>query len=512
MSCSIVVGVVLALVGVELGSASAATAATTPQRGGNLVVARYTNVTTLDPLAAIDPDTIYSLDSVFEPLLFTSPSGQSETPGLALSVTPNADNLTWTVDLRPNVKFSNGQAMTATDVKFSLDRARTSNQSLGYLLAPITTVTVVNPLTVTLTTATPVANIPALLTLWCGEIIPANYAGMTKAQFFKKPIGTGPYMVKSWSPSGKFVVVKNPNYWMPGKPYLNSITWETNTDDSSRVNQLTGGQAQVIQEVPFSSTPSLKTTSGITVKSFASTSQTFLMMSTKYKPLADNDVRQAVAYAMDSKTVAKAVLFGYGSTACSILPPTMLYYDANVNCPNNNLTMAKQLMAKSTYPKGFTVSLLVASQNTEASTVAQIAINELAKIGIKVEIHTVDKSELFNMQSTGNFQIIYQGWASDIPDPDEQLSYMLDPSGGGESYGTYYGNPQITTLLASARSEFDTTQRAADYAQVQTLSAQDGPYVPLLFEPFMDAYSNKVHGFTQLPTGFTFYQNVWLSK
>jgi peptide/nickel transport system substrate-binding protein len=235
------------------------------------------------------------------------------------------------------------------------------------------------------------------------------------------------------------------------------------------------------------------------------------MMNTKYKPFADANVRLAVKYAIDSSAIAKTALFGYGQPACSILPPSMPYY-AKVTCPNNDVAMAKQTLAKSAYPSGFSVDLLIPAASGEANTIAQLAQSELAAIGIKVKIVTVDKSQLYTVQSRGNYQMVYQAWSSDIPDPDEQLSFMLDPGvGGGDSYSTYYNNPRIVSLLAQARSKFDTAKRAVDYQQAQDLNAQDGPFVPLTFEPFVAGWSNSVHGMNQLGTGMTYYQNIWMS-
>ena len=492
------------------GSGSSSSAGT-PVRGGDLVVARSTDVTTLDPLAAVETDTIYSLDTIFETLLYPSADGKSTVPGLALSATPSADHLSWTVKLRTGVTFSNGTPMTSADVKFSLDRARVSKEGLGYLLAPITKVTAPDAATVVLTTAHPVANLPALLTLWSGEILPDNSAGMTEKACVQKPIGTGPFVLKSWSPSGDMKVVRNPHYREAGKPYLDSITWRPVTDDNARVTQLQGNAIQVAQELPFSALTTLKSAGGVAVGTFESLLQQFLMMNTKYAPFADPDVRLAVKYAIDSATVTKTATFGYGKATCTVLPPSMPFYSA-VDCPNKDDAKAKAALAKSKYPNGFSAKLLIPAATAEASTVAQLAAAQLAQVGIKVKIVTVDSSQLYATQSKGDFQMIYQGWSSDIPDPDEQMSFMLDPNGGGDSYSTYYDNPKIVQLLAAARQEFDTTTRAADYKQVEQLNATDGPFVPLDFEPFADGWSNKVHGFNQLSTGATLYQNVWLSR
>src|SRR5258708_4682336 len=339
------------------GSSSATTSPSgTPVSGGNLIVARSTDVTTLDPLAAVETDTIYSLDTIFETLLYPSADGKTTVPGLALSATPSANHLGWTVKLRTGVAFSNGQPFTSADVKFTLDRARVSKEGIGYLLAPITKSTTLDASTVILQTAHPVADLPALLTLWSGAVIPNNYAGMTEKAFFQKPIGTGPFMLKSWRPGGDMTVVKNPHYWQAGKPYLDSITWRPVTDASARVTELQGDAIQIAQGLPFSALTTLKSASGVSVGTFGSLLQQFLMMNTKYAPFTDPHVRLAVKYAIDSATVTKTATFGYGQPTCEVLPSSMPFFNA-VDCPNNDLTKAKAALAQSKYPNGFSVNL-----------------------------------------------------------------------------------------------------------------------------------------------------------
>lgn len=109
--------------------------------------------------------------------------------------------------------------------------------------------------------------------------------------------------------------------------------------------------------------------------------------------------------------------------------------------------------------------------------------------------------------------MIYQWWASDIVDPNEQLTFMLDPGiGGTQSYWSFYNNAEIVDLLAKARSEFSDEARSKLYAKVQDLQAADVPHVPILYSPGMFAVSDKVHGFDVLRTGTYFLQNIWLEK
>lgn len=480
------------------------------RRGGELTIARVNDTQQLDPLEAVQTETIYVLNMMMETLLFTAPGGGTM-PGLATSAEALDDEVTWRVSLREGVLFSDGSPFTADDVKFTFDRARGADVGFSFMLDAFVEANVVDELTIDLVTAEPITFVPALLALWSGAIIPDEFGGLTEEEFFENPIGTGPFVLDEWNPGQSIRLVRNDNYWQEGKPYLDSVVWTQVADDNARVIQLRGGQADIISAVPFASIAELDAEPGLSVTEWDSTLQFYLMFNFTVEPFDDPDVRRAIAYAIDREAIVRAGLFGSGAVACTILPPTMLHFAPDVECLPHDPELAAVTLAQSSVPDGFDTELLIAGTNVLASTAAEIIVENLRPLGINVEISRVDGSQLYSTQTTGGFEMVFQGWGSDIPDPDQQITFMVDPvSGGVESYWTFYDNPEMTALVESARREFDDDARAAIYAEIQALHLEDLPHIPLVFQPNPFAQSDRVQGFQVLPTGNYFIQDVWL--
>ena len=506
--------VAVAMLSATFGTAFGETAgsAAAPNYGGDLVIARLGDMKGLDPLPTYEPETLITLLAIMETPLANGGDGKIA-PQLATSLTLGGDGLTWTMKLREGVQFSNGAPLTSADVKFSIDRARLSSEGFSYLLAPIAVVNVVDDLTLQIVTSKPTAYLPSLMTLWIIGVVPADYGGKTRKEFFEAPIGTGPFTFSAWTPGKSVTLLRNKNYWQKGKPYLDSVTWTQVPDDNSRVVQIQGGKAQIAAALPFSAADQVDAIGGVSVKEFNSSIVWFLIFNQSKPVFQDAHVRRAIAMALDKKSMLQAVNFGRGSAACSILPPSMPYHSDTVPCLAFDVEAAKAEMAASSVPNGFSTSLLIGGTDTAAGTFAEIAVANLAQIGINLTIDKVDPAQLYDIQSQGGYDMIYQWWASDIVDPNEQLTFMLDPGiGGTQSYWSFYNNAEIVDLLAKGRSEFSDEARSKLYAKVQDLQAADVPHVPILYSPGMFAVSDKVHGFDVLRTGTYFLQNIWLEK
>ena len=186
-------------------------------------------------------------------------------PWLATSYDLSPDQLTYTFHLRPGVKFHNGQPMTSADVKFSLDTARDPNTGWGYIDAAIKSVSAPDPMTVVVKTKYKWAPLIADIALFNNAVLPKDYAGKSQKEFYTHPIGTGPFKWDHWTHGKEIELVKNPDYWQPGKPHLDSVTWTTVPDDATRELQLKGGQAQIDEFPPFSTIDTLKATPGVTM-------------------------------------------------------------------------------------------------------------------------------------------------------------------------------------------------------------------------------------------------------
>ena len=506
---SLLAGVVVAVS--ACGGQSTNPVQTQPQSGGNLTIARLADSQSMDKTTVFDNESIWVLEQMFEMLYEVSPDGKSVKPWLATSYTLSPDQLTWTFQLRPNVKFSTGQVMTSADVKFSIDEARTVTAGWQYLDAAIKSIDAPDPATVVIHTSYPWAPLLADIALFANGIVPNHYGGMTKDQFYKNPVGTGPFKWDHWTKGQEIKLVKNPNYWQPGKPYLDSVTWTVVGDDNTRILQLKGGQISVDEFPPWSSVSSLQSTSGLVMGLFPSTRTDYLLLNEKVKPFQDVHVRRAISYAIDREALVKAVLFKNGKAANSFMPPQVPYYDPQSPGLQYDLAKAKQEMAASSVPNGFTTTLKVGSGVVTENSIAQILQQELSPLGITITLAPVDPSTEFTDIQSFNYKMGFSYWTMDIADPDELVTFAVDPGGGAFSFYTNYSNSDVTGWTHDAEKSFDTTQRQSLYSKIQSQSAQDAFMGFLYYSPYAYAYTNKTHGFLVYPTGNYHLEDVWLS-
>ncbi|HEY1367135.1 MAG TPA: ABC transporter substrate-binding protein [Gaiellaceae bacterium] len=506
------VAAVLLASGSASGSAKRASA-DQPQRGGDLVIARIEDSQSMDKTTVFQNESIWVLNQMFEPLYTVSADGKSVKPWLATSYTLSKDRKTYTFQLRKGVHFSNGKLMTSADVKFSIDEARNAKGGWGYIDAAIKDIQAKGPNTVVIHTKYPWSPFLADIALFSNGIIPKGYAGMTKGQFYgKHPIGTGPFMWSKRVVGQTIKLVRNPHYWQKGKPYLDSVTWSYVSDDNTRELQLRGNQVQVDEFPPFNAIDKLKKTPGVTMTLFPSTRTDYLELNEQYKPLADVHVRRAISYAIDRKAMVNSILFGYGKVANSFLPPQVPYYDPESPGLQFDIAKAKKEMSLSKYPNGFKVELLVSSGAATDRATAQILQQQFKQLGITVTLRQEDSSTAFQHIQEGKYQLGFSYWTMDIADPDELVTFAVDPKGGANSFFTWYSNPKVAEWTHAAQREFNPAKRRALYASIQKQAAQDAFMGFMYYSPYRYAYSSKVNGFYVYPTGNYHMEDVWLSK
>jgi peptide/nickel transport system substrate-binding protein len=508
----------LLILAVAVAAATAALAARsghssasdTPKRGGSLTIARIEDSQSFDKTNVFQNESIWLAEQIMEPLYTVTADGKGVKPWLATSYTKSADGKTYTFKLRQGVKFSNGSPMTSADVKFSIDDARAQAKGWGYLDGAIKNITAPDANTVVFHLKYNWAPFLADIALFANGIIPNNFAGQKRADFYKHPIGTGPFMWDKRVIGQSVTLKRNPFYWQKGKPYLDSVTWTFVSDDNTRELQLRGGQIQVDEFPPFNSITKLQHTSGVKMSLFPSTRTDYLQMNEQYPPLADVHVRRAISYAIDRKSIVKSVLFGFGTPANSFLPPQVPFYDPKSPGLQFDMAKAKAEMALSKFPKGFPVTLLVGAGAQVESTTGQILQSQLAQLGIKVTFKQLDTSTEFNDIEARKYQLGFSYWTMDIADPDELVTFAVDPAGGAHSFYTDYNNPAVIKLSHAAQRETNVAKRAADYDQLQSIAAHDAFMGFLYYSPYRWAYTTKLHGFFVYPLGNYHLEDAWL--
>jgi peptide/nickel transport system substrate-binding protein len=494
------------------GSSTGGAAAGAPVKGGDLVIARTADSQSMNNTTVFDNESIWVFEQIFQTLYTVTPNGKGVQPELATSYKVSADKKTYTFTLRSGVKFSTGQAMTSADVKFSLDQARAAAKGWGYIDTAIKSVEAPSPSTVVVDLKYPWAPLLADLSLFSNGIVPANYGGKTETEFYNAPVGTGPFKWDFWHKGSALKLVKNTNYWEPGKPYLNSVTWTDTPSDNTRELQLKGGQAQIDEFPAWSTVSSLKTTPNVTMNLFNSTRTDYLAFNETVKPFQDVHVRRAISLAVNRAALVKAVLFGNGKPANSIFPPQVPYYQAATQGLQFDLTQAKAEMAKSSVPTGFSTTILVSSGFSDQLTIATILQSELKPLGINLKIQQLDPNTANTNQQSLKYDMTLTYWTMDIPDPDELATFAVDPNSGAKSFFTAYNNPTVVKDTHNAEQTLATSARQDLYNTIQSDSAADAFMAFLYYSPYAYATTTSVHGFYVTPLGNYHMENVWMSK
>ncbi len=315
----------------------------------------------------------------------------------------------------------------------------------------------------------------------------------------------------SWQKGDPLILKKNPYYWKQPHNGPDEVHIEYVADDNTRVLKLQGGETDVIDFVPLSQLQTLNAQG--TTKAQAFTIQTYftLPMNVTIKPLDDKNVRQALNYALDKDALIKSVFFGQAQFQNSPIPPGT-YWDKTLKGYPFDLDKAKQLMAASSVPKGFTFEQSIASGNTIAQQVATIAKDQWAKIGVTVNITQLEAGVLSASRKDGKVMAWTGGWTNDMNDPTEVANRIL--RGGTSTLGAYtrYNNAMLNDLITAADLEQDPKKREMLYSQVQQVYLDDAPQVFVAYPPATAAWQNSVSGFAISGLSFYRFEDVRVNK
>lgn len=494
------------------GLAERSSAQATPKRGGHLKIARIEDSQSFDKTNVFQNESLWLIQQINESLYTVTPDGKGVRPWLATSHTVSKDGKRYTFKLRPGVRFSNGEPMTAEDVKFSIDDARNPKRGWAFLDVAIKNVQAPDESTVVINLKYRWTPFLADVALFSNGVVPKNFGGKSRDEFYKRPVGTGPFMWDKRVVGQSVTFKRNPFYWQRGRPYLDRVTWTFISDENTRELQLRGGQIQIDEFPPFNSIAKLRQTPGVKMHLFPSTRTDYLVMNHAYAPLADRHVRRAISYAIDRGAIVRSVLFGFGRAANSFMPPQVPYYDPKSPGLQYNMARARAELAQSKFENGFDVELIVGAGAQVDSAIGQILQQSLRRLNIDVRFKQVDTSTAFQLIQERKYQLGFSYWTMDIADPDELVTFAVDSKGGGAfSFFTNYNNPAVVKLSRQAQRERSTGKRRALYAQIQRLAAQDAFMGFLYYSPFRYATTDKVNGFFVYPLGNYHLENVWLS-
>jgi len=487
----------------------------TPRRGGVLTI-------TKGPFTSLDPETIGvgdlgTQENMFDQLLELLPGKSQPQPGVATSWTVSQDGLTYDFKLRTDVRFSNGEPLTAKDVVFTLHRMTTKANETGQFIFPNTfkSITEVGPYEVRFVLNKPVGAMLANLADPACSIFPKNVlAKESRAQFALHPVGSGAFMLKSFSPGKYLELVRNPYYWRAGQPYVDGVTYSMVADTNQRILSVRSGQADIAEHIPYSQINLLRHTSGVVMTVQPQYSVDDVEMNDARAPFTDPKVRQALAYATPVQDIIKAVYHGYAEPANTIMPK-MDYWDRSVTYHSYNLAKAKELLAASSVPHGFSTTLIVPGADPDSTELGTILQSAWAKLGVKLTIRQVDPSTQGTDMFEGNYQIgVFETGAfiNDVAVPDDAAGLVYDYNSGTHGLATYLNSPRLARLFHQAAETNDESLREKLYREMQTLSQSEAQALPIAFVPAVYLVSSRVRNFTSVGGGWARLDAVYLSS
>ncbi len=395
----------------------AATAlATVTADARSLKWARSGDSLTLDPHAQNEGPTHALGHHIYEPLLHRDTQGK-EVPALATSWKITDDANVWEFKLRPNVTFHNGNAFTADDVVFSLERARQPTSDMKGLLTSVDTITKVDDLTVHIKTKGPNPLLPNNL----GDMFimdkewseannvqkPQDYKNKEENYAVRNANGTGPFVLVSREPDVRTVMKRNEKYWGIGQVPLEvtELTYLPIKQDATRLAALLSGEVDFVQDVPVQDIERLRGQQSLRVNTGPENRTIFFGMdvgSADLKgdnvqgknPFADKRVRHAMNMALNRQAIQRVAMRGQSVPTGIIMPPFVNGWTKELDAaPATDINAAKKLLADAGYPNGFEVTLHCPNDryvNDEA--ICQAGVGMWGQIGVKVNLVSQSKA------------------------------------------------------------------------------------------------------------------------
>lgn len=498
----------------------AETTAGEPKPGGTLLFARNFEPESLDPMGPADNGSIFVRVQIFDTLVRQDPETQPLVgPGIAESWESSPDGLTWTFTLR-DATFSNGDPVTADDVKFSLDRFMdpTINVNIPSLAYGFKSVDIVDPKTIQVTLEFPVGALLDNLSVFPASIVNKKLVEQDGEEHWKNPIGTGPFVLGEWVPGDHVTLTKNPNYWEAGLPYLDEIRFDYVADDNARLLRIQSGEADIVEGVPFTQIESLQGQEGFGLEVQTISRFEAVFINNRNAPLDDQNVRKALSLAVDKDALNAAVYGGVGEAANDMIPKGKFTADAATVPPYAfDLEQAKQLIAGSAGAGGFDATFIYpagSSIHKELSTILQA---QWAELGVNVKLEEVDQASLFDRYLAGDWDLAVPlvQFTADVPVNDEValLFYDDNPDNAIAAFATGWKVPaelvQMTQAFVQGTTDDD---RTAKYLEIQTLAMDQAPWVTLFFLPAVTAVGSQVQGFKTLLAAWWDLEDTWLDK
>ncbi len=451
--------------------------------------------------------------AIAEPLVWVGEDGVPQ-PQLAKSWEASADAKTWTLHLQKGVKFNNGKPFNADDVIWNfmhwLDKDAGSSMAAKLSFLPATGIEKVDDHTIKCHLSRPYFAFPLALYDYPSMIAPdGGWKDFYKGDS-KHAIGTGPFLMESFTPDERMVLVRNPNYWQKGAdgkalPYVDKVIVTAGWDDAARLAALLGNQADVLAPTE-GVIAELEKSDAVNVESMHTGWITPIVMRCDMKPFDDKRVRKALKLVQDRKKI-QALVQPMGKVGYDhwILSTDAAYCSDTEANQGQDIKMAKALLAEAGYPNGLEIELSTADDAFRPAF-AQVYKEMAAKAGINVKINIQPSTAFWDQWMKWPFSV--SGWNGRIP---ATANINLALRCGGDWNESYYCNKEFEAVLNEADATVDVEKRRKLYCKIQSIMQEDSGYIIPFFAATFRARRKNVHLPYTWSRGGYLWHHMWLS-
>ena len=462
--------------------------------------------------------------NVFDRLFETRPAaGSSEVvKSLVTDYSVSEDGLTYSFTLREGVVFSNGSALTASDVRFSFERLlKTAKDNTEIPLEilggeavmkgeadSLEGFTITDDTHFSITLAAPNAGFPAELSAPAASIVDAE---TMSSGFGKEPaetIGSGPYIVTEWVSNDHYTLVYNEKYW--GKePSVKKLIVKVIADATTQDLMFQNGELDIIDLKNLDSAivaGTYKIKPADRIVSTPNVGEVFMLMNENNQYLKDAKVRKAIGMAIDVDQIIQGIFMGDAQRENGIIPTGVWAHNDAMKGFTCDPDGAKALLKEAGYAEGEVKFEL--SMDSTANTSIQLVYNsiseQLKKVGIEATINSYDHSSWLALRSSGEMDSFVGRWGMDYNDPANILYTFFGSEANSKGRSLNYPDSEIIARVSAARSIVDDTEREKEYQALdKKLVEEDAALIPMLADLHLWCLGDRVASFTPQWAGFS---------
>jgi len=496
-----------------------------PVRGGTAILAFAESPNSLDALLGYNLPAWQGLMNLYRGLMIYD--GDRAVPDMADGWPEiSADGLVYTFKIKPGLKFHNGREVEAADFKYSLERAldpHWASWASPYLLRikgaqemldgkakAVSGIEAPDSHTLRLTLTEPDVTLLNLLALPVTWVVPHEEVDRWGTEFGLHPVGAGPFLLQEFVPDERAILVRNPDFFHEGQPYLDRVIMNFGLEPSTALLRLEKGELDILFDdlIAAANLPRLMADPRYRDRLYQEpTNYTWwLGLNNKMPPLDNRLVRQALNLAIDREKIA-ALTEGKGVPLWGIYPSTLPGFDPDFKPYRYDPAAAKARLGEAGFGRGLELELLI-GQEPLAVTLAQAIQQDLAQVGVKVTLKQMPGATAHDLIAAGEGQIYLNWWYPVQPDPADLVNnlYMTDAANNLD----FYSNPQVDELARQALAEQDREQRMSLYRQIEQILMDDAVHVPLIAGVSFYMHSPRIQGFYSRPEYGPLLERMWV--